>query len=280
MDLKHLKTIFIFVLLALNIIFCAIIYNAKNYEKAEMETLTKSITSLLAEDMIFLPPQISLPQSPDISNYYLEKMFGDNDELITKFLGENKTQVSETDYSSDKGLFHLSGDEFKFTNKSPSASITDFSEGHIEKLCRQEMKRLGILSDLYVFSGINFVDDAIRAIFTAQQGDFAFFDAYISFDISPQGISSISGRNMVSNLEAIESGDAFFNITSILPGLSENPLLEKNVAYTIVSIIPGYYIGKTAESYHNILAIPVWQIATDSGAILYYDARNGEYILE
>lgn len=81
MDLKHLKTIFIFVLLALNIIFCAIIYNAKNYEKAEMETLTKSITSLLAEDMIFLPPQISLPQSPDISNYYLEKMFGDNDEL-------------------------------------------------------------------------------------------------------------------------------------------------------------------------------------------------------
>ena len=56
--------------------------------------------------------------------------------------------------------------------------------------------------------------------------------------------------------------------------------LEKGVVHTIVSVIPGYYIGKTAESYRNILAITVWQIATDSGKILYYDARNGQLIKE
>ena len=58
----------------------------------------------------------------------------------------------------------------------------------------------------------------------------------------------------------------------------KNPLLDKNKQHTIVSIKHGYYIGQGSENYRNILAIPVWQIATDSGLILYYDARNGNYI--
>ena len=280
MDLRRLKTVFIVVLVAINIMLCAVIYNATNFEKEERLTMTESLTKLLAKDMIYLPGRLEFPESPGIYNFYVEKMFGNNADLIEKFLGKNSQLISESEYKSGKGRLLLEGDEFKFFNSSPAGEIIDFSEENVERLCRKEMERLGILSELYAFSGINFVDDGIRGIFTAQNEKTTFFDAYISFDITDKGISAVSGRNLISALEVSHSGADFLNIISILPDLSENSALEKGVAHTVVSITPGYYIGRTAESYKNILAIPVWQIATDSGKILYYDARNGNSIEE
>lgn len=280
MDLRRLKTVFIVVLVAINIMLCAVIYNATNFEKEERLTMTESLTKLLAKDMIYLPGRLEFPESPGIYNFYVEKMFGNNADLIEKFLGKDSQLISESEYKSGKGRLLLEGDEFKFFNSSPAGEIIDFSEENVERLCRKEMERLGILSELYAFSGINFVDDGIRGIFTAQNEKTTFFDAYISFDITDKGISAVSGRNLISALEVSHSGADFLNIISILPDLSENSALEKGVAHTVVSITPGYYIGRTAESYKNILAIPVWQIATDSGKILYYDARNGNSIEE
>lgn len=280
MDLRRLKTVFIVVLVAINIMLCAVIYNATNFEKEERLTMTESLTKLLAKDMIYLPGRLEFPESPGIYNFYVEKMFGNNADLIEKFLGKDSQLISESEYKSGKGRLLLEGDEFKFFNSSPAGEIIDFSEENVERLCRKEMERLGILSELYAFSGINFVDDGIRGIFTAQNEKTTFFDAYISFDITDKGISAVSGRNLISALEVSHSGADFLNIISILPDLSENSALEKGVAHTVVSITPGYYIGRTAESYKNILAIPVWQIATDSGKILYYDARNGNGIEE
>ncbi len=278
MDLRRLKTIFIFVLLALNIMFCAVLYNAHNYEKDERLAMSRSLTSLLAKNMIYLPEALELPASPEIENFYLEKMFGNNDDLAERFLGKDWEQNTGGQYKSENGRLVLDGDEFKFYVKNPQGNVLDLSQETVERLCRDEMQRLGIFSELYVFNGVNFVDDGVRAIFTAQQEEMFFFDAYISFDVSDKGITSISGRNMISNLVAESSDELFFSITSIIPDLIENPSLKKGVAHTIVNISSGYYIGETEESYRNILAIPVWQIATDSGEILYYDARNGQYI--
>ncbi len=278
MDLRRLKTIFIFVLIVLNIMFSAVLYNARNYEKQEQIAMTESLTKLLAKNMIYLPEKLELPQSPERYSFYMEKMFGNYADLATRFLGEGWHRGQNGEYISDEGRLFLDGDEFKFFIKNPTDKVNDFSETQIEQICRDEMKKLGIFSELYVFNGVNFVDEGIRGIFTAQQEEAIFFDAYISFDISDNGITSVSGRNMISDLEANHDGEPFFGITGILSDLVENPVLKKGVAYTIVSITPGYYIGETEESYRNILAIPVWQIATDSGEILYYDARNGQYI--
>ncbi len=278
MDLRRLKTIFIFVLVALNIVFCAVIYNARNYEKEEQTAMTRSLTKLLGKNMINLPEGVVPLESPEIHSFYLEKMFGDNEDLTERFLGKDWQELRQGEYRSEKGRLLLEGDEFKFYVKEPAGALSDLSQNTIERLCRDEMQRLGIFSELYVFNGVNFVDEGVRAIFTAQQEEMFFFDAYISFDVNEKGINSISGRNMISNLVVANSDQRFFSITSILPDLIENPMLKKSVAHTIVSITSGYYIGTTEESYRNILAIPVWQIATDSGEILYYDARNGQYI--
>lgn len=278
MDMRRLKTIFIFVLIAINVMFFAILHNARNYEREEKRTMTKSISMLLSENMIYLSEKAELPASPQIHNFYLEKMFGSNEELVLKFLGNDYALTAESKYESDEGVLYIDGDEFRFVKNTPCGAVEDFSEENIEKVCREEMQHYGIMSDLYVFGGFNFVDNGVRAIFTVQHDENIFFDAYISFDIFENGLGGIAGKNLLSDLIDTDSRNDFCSIISILPDLAENPTLESNTSHTVVSITSGYYIGKTAESYRNILAIPVWQIATDTGQILYYDARNGQRV--
>ncbi|MBE7031562.1 MAG: hypothetical protein E7401_01200 [Ruminococcaceae bacterium] len=280
MDLRRLKTIFIFVLVAINIMFFALINNALNYEKEERRTMTESLTALLAKNMVYLPQKLELPDSPEISGFYIEKMFGSNEELVSRFLGRSYEETEQYVYTASAGTLYIEGDEFRFHNANPQTPVSDFSEENIQKVCHSEMKRLGIPDAPYIFGGVNFVDEGIRAIFTMQHRDDVFFDAYVSFDISEKGVTAVSGRNLVSELTETNSNEKFYSIISVLPDLVRNDRLEKNVAHTVVSIKSGYYIGSTAESYRNILAIPVWQIATDSGHILYYDARNGQFIDE
>jgi hypothetical protein len=255
-----------------------LIYNAGNYEKEEEKLMVSSLGKLLSKNMIYFQNNLDIPSSPKISNFYLEKMFGNNEDLAQNFLGKNYKNADGI-YSSDKGRLKLDGDEFKFYNNS-AQMISDLSEDNVEEICRNEMRRLGILSDLYVFSGINYAENGIKAIFTVQHNDSVFFDAYISFELNNNGISVISGKNIVSDLNVVQTDTNFYGIISILPDLAENALLPNGTSHTIVNITSGYYIGQTAESYRNILAIPVWQVATDSGIILYYDARNGQCIEE
>ena len=69
-------------------------------------------------------------------------------------------------------------------------------------------------------------------------------------------------------------------VESVLMGLSRSEKLTQGVLHKIISIKHGYYIGKGGESYKNILAIPVWQIAVDTGQIIHFDARNGRELEE
>lgn len=280
MDLRRMKTVFILVLAAINIMLMCVLYNARNYEKEEKEIMVKNVSALLAENMIYLPDGVQIPDSPDIYNFYLEKMFGSDRDMIVKFLGEEYIRQTEDTYQSDKGTLTIEGDEFKFHKTEPKDAVTDFSRESIEKLCRSEMKAFGMMPEAYEFNGFNLVDEGTRAVFTVKKDKAEFFDAYISFDISDKGIYAISGRNIISGMSVSGGTSPYFNVVSILADLVRNDRLEKNTAHRIVSIKPGYYIGKTAESYRNILAIPVWQVATDRGLILHYDARNGREIIE
>ncbi len=280
MDLRRMKTVFILVLAAINVMLLCFLSSARNYEKKEKQIMVKNVSALLAQNMIYLPEAVQVPDSPDIYNFYLEKMFGSNRDMIVKFLGEEYTEEPSGTYKSNRGTLTIEGDEFKLYKTKPTGTVSDFSRENIEKLCRNEMKAFGMMPEAYEFNGFNLVDDGTRAIFTVKKDKSEFFDAYISFDISGMGIYAISGRNIISGMSVSGGTSPYVNVVSILADLVKCDRLEKNTAHTIVSIKPGYYIGKTAESYLNILAIPVWQIATDRGMILHYDARNGREIIE
>ncbi len=280
MDLRRLKTIFIVVLVIINILLMIYIQNVISQDKTMKQEMLDNVSALLARDMIYLAPKLNTTETPEADNCYIEKMSGGNQELVRRFLGGSYTESREGVYENGKKKLYVSGDEFRYENNSPEKPAKDFSESAIENLCLDEMERLGVSSELYKFSGLNYADDRVKAIFTAQHNEAAFFDAYISFDVTKEGIVSFSGKNLISDLAVSGSSVPYYDINSILPDLAANPQLKKNKKHTIISVKHGYYIGQDAEQYRNILAIPVWQIATDSGDILYYDARNGEYIDE
>ena len=137
-----------------------------------------------------------------------------------------------------------------------------------------------MMEEVYAFSGFNRIPNGKKAIFTVKYNDSEFFDAYVSFDVTQSGIAAIGGKNIISDLEVVESSNVYPDVEGVLVGLIKSKRLNKNVPHTIISVKHGYYIGRGAESYRNILAIPVWQVALDTGEILHFDARNGQEIEE
>ncbi len=280
MDLRRLKTIFIVVLLIINIFLIVYIQNIIGQDNEMKQEMRENVSALLEKDMIYLAPKLEIEDNLESYNCYIEKMSASNKEFVSRILGGEYKERRQGVYENDGKKLYVLGDEFRYENSLPEISVKDFSQKEIEKLCRDEMERLGVLSEIYKFSGLNYAGDRVKAIFTAQHNDSAFFDAYISFDIGEKGIEAFSGKNLISDLSVSGGSMHYYNIISVLPDLAKNPMLEKNKKHTIVSVGHGYYIGKNTEQYRNILAIPVWQIVTDSGVILYYDARNGGFIDE
>ena len=280
MDLRRLKTIFIIVLAVINIILLFVLNAAKDYAKKERKIMAQNLSGILSKNMIYLPEKLDIPASPDIYNFYLEKMFGSDEDMAVKFLGEKYETNGNGEYKSALGKLSVDGDEFKFHKSNPSDYVESLAAENVEKICRSEMEKLGLMEAIYSFNGLNFVENGVRAIFTVKQEEAEFFDSYVTFDVADKGVFSVSGKNIISDLKMSGGAAPYYNVASILADLSKNKSLKENISHTIVSIKPGYYIGKSAESYKNILAIPVWQIATDGGIILHYDARNGQEVAE
>lgn len=278
MDLRRLKTVFIIILIVIDALLAALLCHMIGQEREVKKETDSSVTAFLQRNMIFLAPDLELPESPEMSDCYLEKMSESNDDFVTKLLGGSYTASEDGGYISGSRSLHIGGAEFRYEDSKPTAPLSDMSASAIEKLCRSELERLDIDSRSYKFNGINMGGNTIKAIFTVEYSGSVFFDSYLSFDISKDGICGISGKNLVSDISVSGRSAKYFKISSILMDIVKNPMLDKNKQHTIVSIKHGYYIGQGSENYRNILAIPVWQIATDSGLILYYDARNGNYI--
>ncbi len=278
MDLRRLKTVFIVIFALIDILLGTLLFRVVGQEREIKKETDDSVTAFLQRNMIFLAPGVELPKSPEMSNCYLEKMSESNEDFVTKLLGGSYTVSEDGEYSSGNRSLHIGGAEFIYENTAPETPLSDMSASSIEALCRNELKRLGIDRKFYKFNGINVNDNTIKAIFTVEYNKSVFFDSYLSFDVSKNGICGIAGKNLVADISVSGNSAEYFKIDSILMDLPKNPFLDKNKQHTIVSIKEGYYIGKGSENYRNILAVPVWQIATDSGLILYYDARNGNYI--
>ena len=278
MDLRRLKTIFIVVLVVFNLALSVMIYNVLRQEKEIAAITRRNVERILQRDMVYFAPNIEMPKSPEIHNVYIERMSADNEEFAVRMLGGKYNRKSEGVYVNGEKSLEIQGDQFVYKNEKPTNKLDDFNARTVEDACRKEMESLGIKSELYMFGGINQIKDGVRAIFTMQSGKDVFFDAYLSFDVSSNGVQSISGKNLISKLTTSEKKEKYFSASSVLLELPKAPGYDKTKKTIIMSIKPGYYIGGNVESFSNILAIPVWQIMIDSGEIFYYDARNGEVL--
>lgn len=280
MDLRRLKTVFIVLLLVVNAMLAYIVFSAKNYEQEERRIIEANLLEVLAKDKIYISEELTIPESPKVDSFYLEKMFGSHEDMAKKLLGTDYRKGENGVFQNAGGTLRVFGDEFNFRRTASGNIVSDFSSENVEKLCRNEMTKLGILQEIYAFGGVNKISGGVKAIFTVKMEEIEFFDAYISFEVSGKGITGISGKNVISNLNMSGGTAVYFSATSILTDMTKSDTLPANTAHTVVSIKPGYYIGKSEENFRNILAIPVWQIVTDTNIVLYYDARNGQEITE
>lgn len=139
MDLRRLKTVFIIILIVANIYMGMILWNTKSFEQQEKVAMADSISEILKKEMIFLPNDLALPETPVAQNFYLEKMFGSREEMIVKLLGSEYSENGVGSYSGANGTLFINGDEFIFRKTTATGAMDMFSSTEIEDLCRAEM---------------------------------------------------------------------------------------------------------------------------------------------
>lgn len=277
MDWYKIKNILIFILVSLNIVLFAVFYRVNTQDKIIEEQMRDNVVTILSANNISID-QETIPESPQFfTGHYIERALSTNASFIEKVLGSSYT-TSENTYQADDKTLSFSGNMIDFTDQSPDNPPGDFTEDNVEKYCLEEMKKLGINYKIYVYAGLNFSDNSVKAIFSPLIGNYEFFDSFISFDVTKDGISAMQGKNILLSKTVPSISTKVFDINSILLELCSNPAASSEQPNAIISIRLGLYIGGGEERYTNVLAIPAWQIAMQNGSIFYFDARNGNFI--
>lgn len=280
MDWHKVKNIIIFVLLILDIGLFSVYYKTNAQDMLISEETKDKVVALLAQNNISLDKKI-IPSSPGyFSGCYIERAVRTNSSFVTRLMGKDyKYSEATGEYTAGNKKLLIKNGIFDYSDSSPANPPKESDEKYLKEYCVNEMKILGIDEDLYNFSSFNYTDDAVIAVYSPKLGKYDIFDSYISFEISSRGISKISGKNIVIEKSAPGISSRAFGINSVLLSLPSNKLIDSSRLNKIISIKAGYYIGDSEENYSSMLAIPVWQIATENGVILYYDARDGKEIL-
>lgn len=278
MDWYKIKNILIFVLVALNIVLYAIFYRVDTQDKIIEKQTQDNVVSLLSASNIRMDKK-TIPESPDFfTGRYIERALETNTSFIGKLLGKGYTAAGNGVYTLGDRTLSFSGNMLDFSDKNPGNPPEDFTEENIKKYCLEEMKKLDINYKTYTYDGLNFSGDKVKAIFSPAIGEYKFFDSFISFEIAPEGITAVQGKNVLLAKTVPSISTKVFDINSVLLDLAARQTSDTNQITGIISINLGFYIGGSEERYSNVLAIPAWQIATENGSILYFDARNGKSI--
>nr|QGT51210.1 hypothetical protein Firmicute1046_2860 [uncultured Firmicutes bacterium] len=278
MDIAKVKTILIFVLVAINIALFSFLIGTRNQDTTVNQRSDDQVIALLNEKNIVLDKKLISQKVSSVPNCLIERMLSGDDKIVSKLLGGKYIKEEEGSYTNESKQLTIRGDSFRFTDAAPSEAPADNSPATIERYCIEAMKRMGISSENYTFLGMNGAGENFKALFAPKCADYPFFDANLDFEISSAGLVSVQGKNLISSNTVSGGKTEIFSIHSILVDFADNQYLDRTRQTVITSISLGYYIGHDAEQYKSVLAIPVWQIATDNGDIFYYDARNGKFL--
>lgn len=280
MDAAKVKTILIFVLIAINIALLSFLIGARNQDSTVNQRSDDQVVALLSGKNIILDKKLIPKKVSAVPNCLIERMLSGDVKTVSKLLGGKYIKEEDGSYTNESKRLTLRGDSFRLTDSAPSAAPSDYSPASIEKFCTEAMNRMGISSENYTFLGMNSAGENIKALFAPKCFGYPFFDANLDFEISSNGLVSVQGKNLISS-NTVSGGKAqIFSIHSILVDFADNQNLNHTRQTVITSISLGYYIGHDPEQYKSVLAIPVWQIAVDNGDIFYYDARNGKFLAQ
>ena len=278
MDFKRVKTILIVVLAAVNIALASWLTGIIYQDRDVSQRSDDQVVALLAERNIVLDKKKIPDTAGELPNCQVERMLDGDEKKVSKLLGGQYQKAADGSYVNGSKTLVISGDSFRLSDTRPEKPLSARTPEAVEAYCVEAMQEMGISTDNYFFSGMNAAGDNVKAIFISRFGKYDFFDANLEFELSDQGLVSVQGKNLIAANTVTGTKTDIFAIRSILVDFVNNPRLDTSRQTVIASIQLGYYIGHDAEQYKSVMAIPVWQIATEQGQIFYYDARNGKLL--
>jgi len=277
MDLRRIKTITIAVLLIIFIMLSGFLISLNRRDKAIEKEANSQVVALLDKNNIILDINIIPEKNERVEESYVEKIIPKDPVFIEKLLGKGYRGKEAGLYEKGDKALMIDGASFSYIAGENAESVKINDKTQVESYCREKLKWLGADEKLYAFSGVNMTGNTVKALFSGKYEKYEYFDSFITFELTEKGIKSVQAKNLLSSSTASQEKTALFSINSILLDIAGNPEMDKEKKTSVISIAKGYYIGRESD-YKKTMAVPVWQIALDDGTIMYYDARNGNYI--
>ena len=280
MDWARIKNILIILFLIINIFLCAFVYISRQEEKNIYNETADKIIAILEKQDIILDKK-NIPQSmKNMKSCYIDRIIQSEQSFIQNIMGEYHIAGEGSYVNQYKSLTITAGDiDFKDTTvRQETINLSAMSAADINRYCKQNITKYGISLNGTIFKGINVIGDNRKAIFSYQYDKYDIIDAYVTVELSANGISRIQGKNIITHGFLVDEQIKVIPLFDILLDFPNNPQLNKSRKVEIINITQGYYIGKGAESYKSLVAIPVHQIVTDDGNMYHYDARNASFI--
>lgn len=262
MDWKRFKKIIIVVLVLINIVFSIYYLNLKLSDSRVSQETRNNVVSVLSRSNIILEDEDFPENRKNYSACYVTRLI-DCDSSFAKKIKGNTGVISEKD-------------ELFTVNFKPEGKIK-LNEKAVIDACVNYMNESGIDSKMYHHKKVKFSDKQAKVRFNLCYDDCLFFDSFIDFYISEKGIIKLEGRNIIrndGNLRAYE--EKLLPVESIIVAVPKDKPSSETIKISNVEF--GYYFGKSAGVYVNVLSLPVWKISFEDNTFLYYDARNGNLI--
>ncbi len=262
MDWKRFKTITILALILINVFLGIYLMRIRLSDNKVNRETRRDVISVLKEGNINLSEKTFPENRKTYSACYVTRVLEEDEAFLKKLSGEG-------------GRYKATDEVFEILRA--GGEIIDLSEEGVRNALRKFMKECGIYESIYKEEKIEIDEGAVLASFVLSYDGCEFFDSFIDFIVTPEGIKKITGKNIIKAEEGLSSyEDSLMPVEGIIISLPNHFKPEKGVDIEEISF--GYYLGKSAGVYKSVLALPVWEIEFEDGNAVYYDARNGSVI--
>lgn len=262
MNWPRVKTILIFLFLAVDIILlAAIIVPSAGMSRIPQETI-QTTAELLSSRGVKISPDIIPFRRESMGIVELYNIWPDRPQLAQSLIGSSEIPSNGVIKNGSKTLTLLE-DSFKYEDLKDGKSIA------------HQLLDLGIdLRENAYVQG----DFSIRGWQTIDGKKIFESEIYAA---ETDSLVSVSGYWIFSEKEkgAIKNTpDTLVDVTGVLIDFLNNSLREDNI--TIISVELGYSTGSAyRDTSHKLVSVsPAYKISTDSGAYYMYDALSGDFL--
>lgn len=261
MSWERVKTVLIFLFLAINIFLVTFMFMGINQTTEIDRTTVLGTVKVLSSggitvDADIVPTSIPKYDNVDVYNLALDDAFKEK---------------------AGKSL-KLTDSEFEFFY---DYDVSKVDEANIDKTVKGILKDLSIDTKCVVISHSG-QGDKLYAKVRYEDDNMKFYEPYIAF-YKENGGFKVKGYWFTPKTDIQKSktrGQDMAYITSILVDFMSNTDRGENESQIISGIDIGYSVQNynTGSVHMSVPAVPAVKIATDDGCEYYYNARTGEYL--